>query len=1356
MRILIDLQGAQNDSRHRGIGRYSLALARAIVRNAGAHQVFILLNGLFPETIEYLRKSFSDILGADRLLIFTSPGPVAELRPENTWRRQTAEILREYVIDTLSPDALLISSMVEGGQDDTITSLGSLRSAIPTAVILYDLIPLTDPARYLGWEPAKLWYYNKIDSLRRADFLFAISQSAANEAVNLLKVEPMRVRNISSAADSTFSSLNVASDKATLVARRLGIVRKYLMHSSVFEARKNFQGLIQAYAGLPADVRADHQLVLVCKIDAAGRQEVTTLAARLGLAKNDLVLTGFVPDDDLVALYTACHLFVFPSFHEGFGLPALEAMCCGTPTIGSNATSVPEVIGREDALFDPASVEDMTALILRALTDVDFYLSLKAHAKTQAAKFSWDETALRAIVGLEELVARSDRSAEDAETPATRRTKMLEALAEIARNTLPNDLEILELARSIEINHNAVNRVKASAAFRGVLTWRLEGPFDSTYSLALLNRETARALSMLGHTVVLHSTEGSGDFAANPQFLRRNPDLDVMHRRATDYPHEIVDAVSRNLYPPRVQDMKGKLSLLHHYAWEESGFPPSWVAGFNNHLAGLTCLSTHVEKVMLDNGVHVPIATSGCGVDHWERIVATERYSIEARAFRFLHVSSCFPRKGIDALLDAYGMAFTEADDVSLIIKTFSNPHNEIHALLSERRTRRPNYPHVVVIEEDLSDSDLKALYQQCHALVAPSRAEGFGLPMAEAMLSGLPVITTAWSGQLDFCNEQTAWLVDYTFQRAQTHFELFGSVWANPDVISVGQTLTVVYNAGAAQRHVKAQAGRTLLLENFKWSDVAARLIVSAESWRAETPQRAVSRIGWITTWNTKCGIASYSEHLISRFPQAVTVLAPHEEGGIREDGPNCIRSWRSSKEENGFDELAWEIGHRGLDTLVLQFNYGFYNFRQFSRFVGQQIDAGHTVIVMMHATVDPELLPAWNNSLVEIAPVLARCHRLLVHSIDDLNRLKRLGLVRNVTLFPHGVLDVAPLAPQATNHPLPLIAAYGFCLPHKGIIELVRAVRLLSDLGMPVRLRLVNAEYPAAVSSQIIAQIRQLIFELKLTDLVETHHDYLADETSLQLLQDADLIVFPYQQTNESASGAVRFGLATHRPVAVTPIPIFAELDDAVYRLPGTTPQDLADGIAAVLGEIARGGELANTISSRADKWRAAHTYTILSARLHGICKALARGIRPYTRVFRGSSRQLRTEVGRIAWRSIVSTGVEGHLVFGPYLALSAGRYRIVVRGAYNIPFKLKARFDVCFAGGTQVLTHLDLFGSAESEIADVVIVLKHGCQDLEVRVAVNKSTEFRIDEIEIRSVFGEQTSEAEDIALNARQSA
>lgn len=121
--------------------------------------------------------------------------------------------------------------------------------------------------------------------------------------------------------------------------------------------------------------------------------------------------------------------------------------------------------------------------------------------------------------------------------------------------------------------------------------------------------------------------------------------------------------------------------------------------------------------------------------------------------FDFSTFHLVFPRKGVDVLLQAYGKAFSSKDDVCLIIKTFPNPHNKIYDWLKEAQSATPDFPEILIIQDDLPDSQLKALYEQCHCLVAPSRAEGFGLPMAEAMISGLPIITTGWGVYLIFAH---------------------------------------------------------------------------------------------------------------------------------------------------------------------------------------------------------------------------------------------------------------------------------------------------------------------------------------------------------------------------------------------------------------------------------------------------------------------------------------------------------------------------------------------------------------------------------------------------------------------------
>lgn len=180
MRIVLDLQGAQGNGRFHRTGHDSLALALAIARNRGEHTVFLALNGLFPDTIEFFRGLFYGLLPQENIRVWHAPGPVRACEPGNDWRREIAEHLREAFLAGLQPDIVHVSSLFEGYTDDQVTSLGVFAPKMPTSVMLDDLIPLLHPETHLQPNPPYAHHYaGKIEHLKRAAVCLALSPTAA-------------------------------------------------------------------------------------------------------------------------------------------------------------------------------------------------------------------------------------------------------------------------------------------------------------------------------------------------------------------------------------------------------------------------------------------------------------------------------------------------------------------------------------------------------------------------------------------------------------------------------------------------------------------------------------------------------------------------------------------------------------------------------------------------------------------------------------------------------------------------------------------------------------------------------------------------------------------------------------------------------------------------------------------------------------------------------------------------------------------------------------------------------------------------------------------------------------------------
>jgi len=873
--------------------------------------------------------------------------------------------------------------------------------------------------------------------------------------------------------------------------------------------------------------------------------------------EEDVVITGKVSTEDLYAYYRLADVFLCLSEHEGFGVPLVESMIFDLPIIAYDSSNIKNTLNNGGLLFKEKNYHELADTIFKLSTQRDFRR----------------ESIL----------------------------KQREAVEIYKNNYIKTELIDFFKLLDIECNHS-----KSDTNNNEEILYQFEGPFDSSYSLAILNREMARSLNKtLPGKVSLFSTEGGGDFPVNEKFIQDMDDVVQMSNLSKKA--MTVDVVLRNLYPPRVYDAKGLINLTNSYGWEESSFPKEYIDDFNQYLDALPVMSKYVQKVMKDNGLTIDAPVVGVGVDHMLRVVPKEINLETTKTFKFLHISSCFPRKGVDVLLGAYFSTFTSSDDICLVIKTFPNIHNDIEAQILKYQEASQNYPEIELINEDLAEGYIVSLYQQCNCLVGPSRGEGYGMPMAEAMLFNLPVITTGYGGQVDFCTDETSWLIDYSFEKTQTHMGLFNSYWAEPNVAHLSELMKTVSQLSKDEINKKTTLARKNILDNHKWENCTNRIITVVDDIKNKVHKdKKNPKIGWATTWNSKCGIASYSKSLIDQFSDEVdiTIFANiiSETDIIDELAEFNVRRVWSDAGEKDLTHFYNAIVESEIEVFIIQFNFGFFNLYALENLIQKLQLSNIKVFIEFHSVADVDKAD-FKASLGWIKDTLKSVDGILAHGIIDINILKEFSLINNVTLFPLGVMQHNADDTSMSNKQLELglkdkfvIASYGFMLPSKGIKELIEAFSKVRKSHKNAHLLLVNAIYPADASIVYASECKELIKLLNLTQDVTIINEFLSDEESLSYLNTADLLVMPYRATQESASAAVRHALSTNKPTLCTPQNIFKDIEDIVHF----TQDDSIDSLAQSISLLIKDQELLGINKNIQTKWLNEHDWNNMSGKL------------------------------------------------------------------------------------------------------------------------------------------------------------
>ncbi len=377
-RLFLDIQTIQSVRfGERGIPRFATEVSRALLAQ-GSSVAALALNPLFP--------------WPERL------HPELARAPELTWN--TAGAFRHARAD--GPLAYVVFSPFEVGRP-VQGVLAPHVSGVPQVVMVHDLIPeVVGP-----YDPHSDW--GRVYTLRRrwarsADLLLAPSESTRRDLVELWDVEPDRIAVVGEAASPAFRPLEPGEvPAATLQHDVPAITRPFVLCVSNFDAHKNTPALIEAWGRVSPAVRAEHQLVVVCRLPDDARRAWTTLARQSGLGRDDIVLTGYVEDTTLLALYQQASLFVFPSQYEGFGLPVLEAAACGCPAITANTSSLPEILEWPDATFAPTDLDEIASTIERALSDSGFRAELEGVRRRATERHTWDRVVARFLVACSSL-----------------------------------------------------------------------------------------------------------------------------------------------------------------------------------------------------------------------------------------------------------------------------------------------------------------------------------------------------------------------------------------------------------------------------------------------------------------------------------------------------------------------------------------------------------------------------------------------------------------------------------------------------------------------------------------------------------------------------------------------------------------------------------------------------------------------------------------------------------------------------------------------------------------------------------------------------------------------------------------
>ncbi len=374
-------------SNRRGFGRFTRQLLGALSEQTTGHEFTVFVDRPSADLVE-IPKSF------ERVVVAVREAP----------SRAASSQGRRRLSDMLAMGRAVARAGLDLMYFPATYSFFPVWNVGKLVVTMHDTLPLAHPELVFPTRKGRLaWRLKETTAVRMADRIVTVSESSRRDIAAWSGLPDQRIHVITEGPDPVFVPRPL-DPQAPSVLGRYGIPSgsRYLLYVGGLSPHKNLVRLVEAFAqGAPRDVK----LVMVGDVHDVFHTHVPQIRAAIAqhALEDRVILTGFVPDDELVFLYSRAYALILPSLLEGFGLPAVEAMACGTPVVCSRAGSLPEVVGEAGVYFDPTDVGSIAGAILSLCDSPSQRGALARLALERSTLFTWEESARRLLECFDEL-----------------------------------------------------------------------------------------------------------------------------------------------------------------------------------------------------------------------------------------------------------------------------------------------------------------------------------------------------------------------------------------------------------------------------------------------------------------------------------------------------------------------------------------------------------------------------------------------------------------------------------------------------------------------------------------------------------------------------------------------------------------------------------------------------------------------------------------------------------------------------------------------------------------------------------------------------------------------------------------